>query len=114
MLLFSAMAVLSPHRDISDIGPIMALGALQILEPKLAFVAATRGKVVWIILKLVFCWILIGFTGGLESSYYWILLLPVISAGTSLGRAGVTSGVGTNSGCAVFGVWPGAELGSAV
>ena len=31
---------------------------------------------------------LIGFTGTLSSSYYWLLLLPVISAGTSLGVLG--------------------------
>ena len=32
-------------RDIYEIGPIAALGALQILEPKLDFVGTTRGKV---------------------------------------------------------------------
>ncbi len=88
LLLFSGMAVLSPHRDIYEIGPISALAALQILEPKLDFVGTTRGKVVWIILKLVLCYLLIGFTGSLSSSYYWILLLPVISAGTSFGLLG--------------------------
>jgi len=88
LLLFSGMAVLSPHRDFYDIGPISALAALQILEPKLAFVGTTRGKVVWIILKLLLCYVVIGFTGSLSSSYYWLLLLPVISAGTSFGVLG--------------------------
>jgi two-component system sensor histidine kinase HydH len=88
LLLFSGMAVLSPTRDIYEIGPIMALAALQILEPKLGFVGTTRGKVAWIILKLLFSYALIGFTGSINSSFYWILLLPVISAGTSLGVLG--------------------------
>lgn len=88
LLLFSGMAVLSPHRDVYEIGPISALAALQILEPKLDFVGTTRGKVVWIVLKLLLCYLLIGFTGSLSSSYYWILLLPVISAGTSFGLLG--------------------------
>jgi len=66
----------------------VALCALQILEPKLEFVGTTRGKVVWIILKLLFCYALIGFTFGVSSGYYWLLLLPVISAGTSLGVLG--------------------------
>jgi len=88
LLLFSGMAALSPTRDIYDIGPIVALAALQMLEPRLAFVGTTRGKVAWICLKLLFCYALIGFTGTLGSSYYWILLLPVISAGTSLGVLG--------------------------
>lgn len=88
LLLFSGMVALSPTRDVYDIAPIVALAALQILEPKIAFVGTTRGKVLWICLKLLFCYALIGFTGTLGSSYYWILLLPVISAGTSLGVLG--------------------------
>jgi len=88
LLLFSGMILLSPHRDIFEIGPLSALAALQILEPKLDFVGTTRGKVVWIVLKLVFCYLVIGFTGSLSSSYYWLLLLPVISAGTSFGVLG--------------------------
>jgi signal transduction histidine kinase len=88
LLLFSGMAVLSEHRDVYAIGPIAALATLQILEPKLDFVGTTRGKVVWIVLKLLFCYASIGYTGGLTSSYYWLLLLPVISAGTSFGVLG--------------------------
>jgi two-component system sensor histidine kinase HydH len=82
------MAALSPDRDFFEIGPITALAALQILEPRLEFVGTTRGKVAWIFLKILFCYVLIGYTGTLESSYYWTLLLPVISAGTSLGVLG--------------------------
>ena len=88
VVLFAGLAVLSPHRDVYELVPIAALGALQILEPKLEFVSTKRGKVLWIFLKLLFCYALIGFTGSLQSSYYWILLLPVISAGTSLGLFG--------------------------
>jgi two-component system sensor histidine kinase HydH len=88
LLLFAGMAALSPHGDIYEIGPLTALCALQILEPKLEFVGTTRGKVLWIVLKLLFCYALIGWTFGVSSSYYWLLLLPVISAGTSLGLIG--------------------------
>jgi signal transduction histidine kinase len=88
LLLFSGMAVLSPHGDVYEIGPLVALCALQILEPKLEFVGTTRGKVLWIVLKLLFCYALIGFTFGVSSGYFWLLLLPVISAGTSLGVLG--------------------------
>src|SRR5579871_5629028 len=49
LLLFSGMAALSPHRDIFEIGPLAALAALQILEPKLDFVGTRRGKVIWIV-----------------------------------------------------------------
>jgi len=88
LLLFAGMAVLSPHGDVYEMGPLAALCALQILEPKLEFVGTTRGKVLWIVLKLLFCYALIGWTFGVSSSYYWLLLLPVISAGTSLGLIG--------------------------
>ncbi len=88
LLLFAGMAALAPYRDFYDIAPIVALCALQILEPKLEFVGTTRGKVIWIILKLLFCYVLIGFTYGVSSGYFWLLLLPVISAGTSLGVLG--------------------------
>jgi two-component system sensor histidine kinase HydH len=88
LLLFWGMIVLSPTRDIYEIGPLCALAALQILEPKLAFTGTTRGKVVWIFLKLLLCYVMIGFTGSLSSSYYWLLLLPVISAGSSFGLLG--------------------------
>ncbi|HLY20034.1 MAG TPA: ATP-binding protein [Bryobacteraceae bacterium] len=90
LLLFSGMAMLCPlpYRDILLFVPLTTLAALQILEPKLAFVGTRRGKVIWIVLKLLFCYVVIGFTGSLSSSYYWLLLLPVISAGTSLGLLG--------------------------
>jgi two-component system, NtrC family, sensor histidine kinase HydH len=88
LLLFAGMAVLSPHRDIYEIAPLVALCALQILEPKLEFVGTTRGKVLWIVLKLLFCYVLIGFSYAVSSNFYWLLLLPVISAGSSLGLFG--------------------------
>src|SRR5208282_4387069 len=33
-------------------------------------------------------YLLIGYTDGVSSSYYWLLLLPMISAGSSLGVLG--------------------------
>jgi signal transduction histidine kinase len=85
VLLLAAMAVLDPDHDGSIIALISVLGVLQILESKIPFVNTTAGKVTWIILKLTVGFLLIGYTGGLVSSYYLILLLPVVSAATSLG-----------------------------
>lgn len=61
---------------------------VQIAEPKVPVLQSRRGKVLWIILKLALGYLLVGYTGGVTSSYYLILLLPVISAATSLGVAG--------------------------
>jgi signal transduction histidine kinase len=85
ILLFAAMAALGRARDASEIGLLAALAAAQVSEPKLAFLVTLRGRVLWIILKLALGYLLIGYTGGVASSYYLILMLPVVSAATYLG-----------------------------
>jgi two-component system sensor histidine kinase HydH len=85
VLLFAAMAALDPAHNAQIIAAISVLGVLQILESKIPFVDTTAGKVTWILLKLSIGYLLIGWTGGVTSSYYLILLLPVMSAATSLG-----------------------------
>jgi len=88
LLLFSAMIVFNQTGEPSEIVMLVALGAVQILESKLPFLAHQRGIVSWILLKLVLSYLLIGYTNGISSSYYWLLLLPMISAGSSLGVGG--------------------------
>jgi len=85
ILLFATMAALSPTLDVSEALLLTALAAAQIAEPKVGFLNSTRGKVWWIVLKLLLGYLLIGYTGGLISIYYLILLLPVVSAATFLG-----------------------------
>lgn len=79
------MMALPQTHDASEITLLSALAAVQIAESKIPFLATTRGKVLWIFLKLLIGYLLIGYTGGLVSSYYLILLLPIVSAATSLG-----------------------------
>jgi signal transduction histidine kinase len=88
LVLFAAMALASPTLDITEASLLAALGAVQVAGPKLAFLRSARGKVLWIILQVLFAYLLIGYTGGLISNYYLILLLPVISAATYLGVVG--------------------------
>ena len=88
VLLFGAVAYTAPNRDIFDVGPLAALAIAQVLEPKIPALASTRGRVFWIVLKLVFAFLYIGFTGAIESRYWWLLLLPVVTAATTLGVAG--------------------------
>ncbi len=85
LLLFAALGWWSRPLDVSEIALLSALAAAQIVEPKLPFLDPARRKVFWIALKLLLGYLLIGYTGGLASSYYLILLLPVVSAATSLG-----------------------------
>jgi len=88
LLLFAVMAAMAPALDAREIGILAALGFVQVAEPKLAFASTPRGKILWIVLKLLLAYLLIGYTGGLTSSYYLLLLLPVVSAATALGVLG--------------------------
>ncbi|MGH9558144.1 MAG: two-component system sensor histidine kinase NtrB [Bryobacteraceae bacterium] len=81
ILLFAALAVFSPERSPVVLILLAAIGAVQIFEPR------TGAK--WsILLNLALCYPLIYFGGGISSSFWMILLLPVISAATSFGAAG--------------------------
>jgi signal transduction histidine kinase len=88
ILLFTALAWFSPYRTPIEIGLLVCLGVLQILEPRIAVFATDRGAVFAILAKLGLCYLLIGWTEGINSAYYLTLLLPVISAATMLNRAG--------------------------
>jgi len=88
LLLFSALAYVSTDRHPLEIPILIALAALQVLEPKVPFFSTPKGNVVSIFLKLAMSYVLIGITGGLTSSYYLILLLPLVSAATTLGQVG--------------------------
>ena len=86
--LFSALAATSQILDAPVIVPLVALAIVQILEPKIPALQSTRGRVLWIVLKLLLCYLLIGFTLGIASTFWPLLLLPIVSAATALGLAG--------------------------
>lgn len=88
LLLFGGLAIASPDRSAYEIELLIALAALQLAEPRIPYFSTDRGMVALILLKLGLGFLLIGFTGGITSSYHLILLLPVVSAATSLGLLG--------------------------
>ena len=85
VLLLAGMAALYPEHDAWTMGMIAVLGVLQLLESKIPFASTTVGKVTWILLKLALGYTLIGYTSGIDSVYYLIMLLPIFSAATALG-----------------------------
>jgi two-component system sensor histidine kinase HydH len=87
VLLFAALAIFGPHRDAATILLLSALGLTQLLEPKL-FVSSAKGSIASFAIKLALCYLLIGWTDGISSRYYWVLFLPVISAATTLNLVG--------------------------
>ena len=84
LLFFSALAVFSPQRDPVALAVFGALGVVQVLEPRLGAVASVA-------LKLALCYPLIYYGGGISSSFYLILFLPVITAATHFGLLGTAA-----------------------
>ena len=85
--LFAGLVIFGPDRNSFTITFLCALGLFQVLEPKLPL-ASVKGSIISYVVKLILCYLLIGQTDGIASSYYWVLFLPVISAATSLGLGG--------------------------
>ncbi|HUS04948.1 MAG TPA: ATP-binding protein [Bryobacteraceae bacterium] len=91
LLLFSALASVSPTRSRPEIAMLLCLAVFQVIEPKVRYFATGSGTVAAILIKFGLCYLLIGWTGGISSSYHVILLLPVVSAATTLNGIGTAA-----------------------
>jgi two-component system, NtrC family, sensor histidine kinase HydH len=76
--------------DAQEIIPLVALGVAQVLEPKIPAEPSTRSRLLWIAIKLLLAFMLIGYTDSINSVYWPVLLLPVVSAATLFGVIGTT------------------------
>ncbi len=87
LALFTALAVFSPGQSPIVITLLIAIGAVQVFEPRIG----ARNVV---IVNLLLCYPLIYFSEpvpyGLASSYWVMLFLPVISAATNFDLAGAS------------------------
>jgi two-component system sensor histidine kinase HydH len=88
ILLFAALAYTTRERDIYTWAPLALLAVAQLLEPKIPELATRHGRIAWIVLKLVLGFVLIGYTDGIRSRYWLVMLLPVLTAATTLGVVG--------------------------
>ncbi len=91
LLFLGALATLGLTRP--DSSPyewltLLVLGALQVLEGNLGWSDSGRKAAAAIAVKLALCYLLIWHTGGIESSYYLIFLLPIVSGASLFGLAG--------------------------
>ena len=100
LLMFSALAWVSPTRGTEEIELLAALFVLQVAATRVDALQSSKGNLAIIALKLLIGFLLIGVTGGIASSYYLILLLPVVSAATTLGPLGST--LATGLACAAY------------
>lgn len=93
------LAVLNPLFEIHKQLTLLAVGAFQIFERRfLGGVEPRRGPAYSVILKILLASLLIAHTGGINSSYYLIFYLPVVTAAmyfgpwATLGWTALTSG----------------------
>jgi signal transduction histidine kinase len=100
LVLFAALAAypISPDPEVQGMVSLIlaSLGIVQVLEPRI-------GTITTIVLELVLCFVLFYFSGEIGTSYYLILLLPVISASTNFGLRGTV--LSTLAACAVYLYW---------
>ncbi len=86
VLLFLALHLSSRIVNDAEAEMLAAFALFEIVEPRLAFFAADgKGRGLGVLIRLVLAYLLIGVTGGITSSYYLLLLLPVVRAATLFG-----------------------------
>lgn len=68
--------IFEPHKQLT----LLILGVFQILEHRFLGLLPSRGRVYSVILKILLASVVVNCTGGIESSYYLIYFLPVVTA----------------------------------
>jgi signal transduction histidine kinase len=79
LLLFCALALASPYRVGAELQLLTALAVSQLAEPRIVWLSTRRGSSVALCVKFLLAYLLVGVTGGVASSYYLILMIPVVS-----------------------------------
>jgi two-component system sensor histidine kinase HydH len=91
--MFAVLAVYGPDLTPEATVVLIGLGLMQIIEPKIPFFGSRIGSIISFLIKLALWYVLMGWTDGIQSPYYWLMLLPVMSAATSLGLVGLVAAV---------------------
>jgi signal transduction histidine kinase len=89
LLFVAVLLVTIPETNYNYTILMVLIGAFQIIEPRLPLFASRRGQIASVALKLVLCYLLIGWTHGIASLYYLIFLIPVVSGATIFDLPGV-------------------------
>lgn len=74
------LALLQPISEIHKQLTLLALGLFQIIEQRFIGWVPARGRTYSVIVKIVLASVVVNCTGGIESSYYLIYFLPVVTA----------------------------------
>ncbi len=87
VVLFAAVAVYGPDLEPASMFLLSLLGVFQLIEPRV-LPSSVKASIGFVLMKFAICYLLIGWTGGITSRYYWVLFFPVISAATALSLSG--------------------------
>ena len=93
LLVFSLLAAASPEHHPEVYAAIFALGVVKIIEARIGAIGS-------VILQFILSSIVIGYGGGISSSLWLLLLLPVISAATDFGVMGTIAS--TAGACGIY------------
>ena len=90
LALFGLMALATPRDNHPALVFLILFAVFQIIESRIDWFATQLGVFTGIAAKIFLGYLLIGYTDAINSTYYPILLAPVISAATRLGWISTT------------------------
>src|SRR5205823_1235214 len=70
LLFIAVLIATTPETNYNATILLVIIGAFQIIEPRLKVFSSPRGQITSIVLKLVLCYLLVGYTHGVTSYYY--------------------------------------------
>jgi two-component system, NtrC family, sensor histidine kinase HydH len=88
-LMFGALVVFA-HSALER-SLLAGIAALQLIEGRVAWLSTRLGRATSVVLQLLICYVLLGWTYTVSSEYYSVLLLPVVSTATYLGLTGTVA-----------------------
>ncbi len=88
-LFVAALIAADPETNYNATIVLLLIGIFQIAEPRIRLFSSRRGRILSIVSKMILSYLLLGWTHTIDSSYYLIFLIPIISAATTLNPIGV-------------------------
>lgn len=89
LLFVAALIAANPETNYNATILLVLIGVFQVLEPRVAVFSSRHGQVASIVFKMVLSYLLVGWTHTIDSFYYLIFLIPIISAATMFSFPGV-------------------------
>ncbi|MBV9502449.1 MAG: ATP-binding protein [Acidobacteriaceae bacterium] len=88
-LFVAALIAADPETNYNATIVLLLIGVFQIAEPRIRLFSSRRGRTLSIVSKMILSYLLLGWTHTIDSAYYLIFLIPIISAATTLSPIGV-------------------------